>query len=47
MKTTILAIVVAILAGCAELQQPAAQGGSTSGYGRQQNNAYPYNAPYP
>jgi hypothetical protein len=46
MKTTLLAIALVILAGCAELQQQSAQGGTAPGYSRQYNNGYPYNSPY-
>jgi uncharacterized lipoprotein YajG len=47
MKYLIIATALAILAGCAEMEQNAAQGGSASGYARQDNHGYPYNAPYP
>ena len=46
MKTTLLALALVILAGCADLQQPSSQGGTAPGYSRQQNNGYPYNSPY-
>jgi hypothetical protein len=48
MKTALFAITLVILAGCAELQQQAAQGGTapSTGYSRQYNNGYPYNSPY-
>ena len=45
MKTIILAAALAILAGCAQLEQSAAQGGTSAGYARQYNNGYPYNSP--
>ncbi len=45
MKATIVAAVLAILAGCAQLQQNAAQGGTSDGYARQLNNGFPYNPP--
>jgi hypothetical protein len=46
MKATVLAIALVMLAGCAELQQQSAQGGTSAGYGRQQNSGYPYNPHY-
>jgi hypothetical protein len=46
MKYIVIAIALAILAGCAELPQQAAQGGTSSGYARQFNDGYPYNAAY-
>lgn len=46
MKSTILAIALVILAGCAELQQSSAQGGTAPGYSRQFNNGYPYSPNY-
>lgn len=39
----ILIATLAILAGCAELPQQAAQGGTAPSYSRQYNNGYPYN----
>ena len=36
---------LAIVAGCAGLEQQSAQGG-TAPYSRQYNNGYPYNSPY-
>ena len=45
MKAIIVAAALAILAGCAQPGQNAAQGGTSTGYERQFNNGYPYNAP--
>jgi hypothetical protein len=46
MKYVLIATALAILAGCAEFQQQAAQGGTSPGYARQYNNGYPYNSHY-
>jgi len=46
MKTALFAITLVILAGCADIQQQSAAGGSAPGYSRQYNNGYPYNSPY-
>ena len=45
MKAILVAAALAILAGCAQLEQNAAQGGTSAGYARQFNNGYPYNSP--
>jgi hypothetical protein len=46
MKTILIATALAILAGCADFQQQASQGGTSPGYARQDNNGYPYNSHY-
>ena len=43
MKVIIVAAVLAILAGCAQLEQNAAQGGTSARYG-QSDNGFPYNS---
>lgn len=45
MRYLILATLIAVVAGCANLDS-AAQGGSTSSWNRQDNNGYPYNSHY-
>jgi hypothetical protein len=45
MKAIIVAAALAILTGCAQLEQKAAYGGTSVGYERQFNNGFPYNAP--
>jgi hypothetical protein len=45
MKAIIIAAALAILAGCAQMEQNAAQGGTAAGYERQFNNGFPYNPP--
>ena len=45
MKAIIVAAALAILAGCVQLEQTAAQGGTSEVYPRQFNNGFPYNPP--
>ena len=44
MRGLLLALVLANLAGCAQLEQSAAQGSTSPGYPRQFNNGFPYPA---
>jgi hypothetical protein len=46
MKAIFVATALVILAGCAGLDQQAAQGGTSPAYARQYNNPYPYSPPH-
>lgn len=45
MKAIIVTAALVILAGCAQLEQHAAQGGTSDVYARQFNNGFPYSPP--